>query len=167
MPSLADGIRTSEPYVAFGYDWSAKGGETVAAAATRVIGVLAQRPATPEPLYVLMNWGVNEQIAGLPAEATWETNYYTILDAINAKWPNAKCYLMRPWAQGQDADADTMAGWIATVVTARSAFANLGPDERVWLKGADNGATNTSDGVHYSAAGQTAAVTAWLSTLGY
>ena len=116
----------------------------------------------------MLNWGANEMVwAGLPAEATWRGYYTTILDAIHAKWPDATCYLMRPWAQGQDADAATLSGWISTVVAARSSFAAVGPDEAVWLKGVDDGATNTTDGVHYSTAGHAAAVTAWLTVLGY
>lgn len=143
-----------------------KGGETLGGASTRVITDLAGIPNRPEPLYALLNWGVNE-MAGLPAEATWESYYYTILDAIHAKWPNTKCYIMRPWKVGYDAQAATLNGWITTIVAARSTFAYVGPDEAVWLKAGDNGATNTSDGVHYSTAGHAAAVTAWLTVLGY
>jgi hypothetical protein len=40
-------------------------------------------------------------------------------------------------------------------------------DERVWLEGGDDGATMTTDGVHYSSAGQTACAAAWQTVLGY
>jgi hypothetical protein len=62
--------------------------------------------------------------------------------------------------------ADEFAGWIDTLIVAR-AYVRAGPDERVWLKGQDDGATNTTDGVHYSAAGQTACAGKWRALLGY
>lgn len=150
------------------FAWRArgKGGETLGGAATRVVADLALLPNRPEPMFVLLNWGVNE-MASLPTEATWAASYYTVLDAIHAKWPDAKCYLTRPWKQGFDAQAATLNGWITTIVAARSTFAFVGSDEAVWLKAADDGATNTTDGVHYSAAGHTASVTPNLTALGY
>lgn len=145
------------------------GGETLGGASSRVIADLAKLPALPEPMAVWLNWGANEIVwAGVPAEATWNGYYYTILDAIHAKWPGVQCYISRPWAKTYDAGADTLAGRIATVVAARSTFAYLGDDERVWMKGADDGATNAdADGIHYSTAGQAACAAAKLAVLGY
>lgn len=144
------------------------GGETLANASTRVLSDLARIPDHPEPLAVLLNWGANEMVwAGMPTEATWNGYWYTVLDAIHAKWPGTQCYITRPWAQGQDANADTLAARIATVVAARPTFANEGSDERVWLKGSDNGTTNTTDGVHYSAAGHAASVAPNMTAMGY
>ena len=49
---------------------------------------------------VLFNLGANDSYA-LPAEATWKANLATILDAMNAQWPAAKVYVMRPWTRAQ------------------------------------------------------------------
>jgi len=165
---LADAITVAGGYANVAWLASGKGGETLYGAMTRVPAVLAAMPATPEPIAVWLQWGTNEMTwSGMGTDAVWQGYYYTVLDAIHAKWPNALCYISRPWAQGEDADADTLAARIATVVAARSTFARLGDDERVWLKGADNGATNTTDGVHYSTAGHAACAAAKQTVMGY
>lgn len=127
---------------------------------------------------VLINYGVNDLVypkglGGGPSgianldEATWKANLGAMLDAIHAKWPTATVYVTRPWMRGYDADCDTLAGWIATVLSTRGPWAVAGDDERVWLRGADNGATMTSDGLHYSAAGNTEKAAQMKAVLGY
>jgi len=49
---------------------------------------------------------------------------------------------------------------------ARPGVAYLGHDERVWLEGGDDGATMTTDGRHYSAAGQAECAAQWRSVIG-
>ncbi len=114
---------------------------------------------------VLLNWGVNYDDATAD-EATWKANYLAIIDKVHAKAPLAAVYLMRPWKVGYDARAAVLHGWIDDIVAAR-AFTYVGPDEAVWLEGGDDGATNTADGIHYSAAGQTACAAQWATVLGY
>lgn len=138
-------------------------GQTVATAAASISSTLAS--ITTEPTGVLLNWGANDMGAALPSQATWETNLTTIVDAVNAKWPSVKVYIMRPWRRGEDADSDTLAGWIANVQAARPSFVVIGPDERVWLKGADDGVTMTTDGVHYSVAGNVEAAKQWRAAM--
>lgn len=116
---------------------------------------------------MLLNLGVNDILTGLPTEATWIANYQTILDAIHTKWPAVRVGLMLPWLRGYDADSDTVAARIATVQASRSTFTFIGPDERVWLKGADNGTTMTTDGIHYSTAGKAECAAQWKTALGY
>jgi GDSL-like Lipase/Acylhydrolase family len=144
-------------------------GQTVASALTAMDATLAGFPAdggTTNYRHVLMNWGVND-IAGTPVEATWEANYLSIIDKIHAKAPNAKVYLMRPWDVGNDAWAATFNTWINVIVGSR-AFTYVGPDEAVWLKGSDNGASETVDGVHYSTPlGNNLAAARWQTVLGY
>jgi hypothetical protein len=59
-----------------------------------------------------------------------------------------------------------MAGWITDIAASRpNVF--LGHDERVWLRNNDNGATYTSDGVHYNEDAQPVVRDEWLAMLGY
>lgn len=148
------------------------GGQTVAAASplwpSYVADVTAMQPVCVS--HVLMNWGAND-CKNLPAAATWQAEVLAMIDAASAAWPGVKVYLMRPWRRdyyGEDvsAELDTIAGWIDAVVAARPGVAFLGPDERVWLKGADNGATMTTDGTHYSAAGQIECAAQWYALIG-
>jgi lysophospholipase L1-like esterase len=116
---------------------------------------------------VLFNLGANDMNA-LPAEAVWESDALYIIDAIRAKWPSAKVYIMRPWTRGAGmATANTLAGWIGTVVAARPGGAFLGPDERVFLENGDNGVTYTIDGTHPNAAGYALTAAQWKTVLGY
>lgn len=131
-------------------------------------GAIAEKLAavtTGSADHIFCNLGVNDVIAGLPAEATWKANYLTILDAMHSKWPNATMYITKPWTRGEATDCDTLAGWIDAIVAARD-FAAAGDDERVWLEGGDNGVTMTTDGIHYSAAGNAAKVTQCTTLLG-
>lgn len=118
---------------------------------------------------LLFNLGVNDVSLGLPSQAQWESDLAYILDAFHTRWPAIKVYVMRPWLQGApwQAGCNTVAGWIANVVAARSSWASVGPDERVWLEGGDDGASMTEDGIHYSTAGNAECAAQWKTTLGY
>lgn len=116
--------------------------------------------------FVLVNYGANDVTAGLPAEATWVANYQSILDKAHVRFPDAQVYVMRPWRRGFGTQSDTLATWIASAIVGR-AWAHLGPDERVWMEGGDDGATMTSDGTHYSTAGDTECAAQWQTVLGY
>lgn len=149
------------------YYWAGSG-QTVASSLAAMDGILAAFPndtTTGDYLAVTLNWGVNydDQVA---TQAVWEANYLSIIDKIHTKAPRAKVYIARPWMVGYDARAAVLHGWIDNIVAAR-AFAYVGPDEAVWLKGADNGATMTVDGVHYSTAGAAEAANQWQAVLGY
>lgn len=177
--SLGDSKTQARPWVAAlavpltamtGTPWQAYnggvGGSTVWSYLPLADGILAAFPADASPgdyKVVTLNWGAND-VGSLPAEATWEADYLAIIDKVHAKAPNAKVYLMRPWRRGYDAECATLHGWIDTIVAAR-AFTYVGPDEAVWMKGADDGATMTVDGVHYSAAGTTEAAAQWLAVI--
>jgi len=113
-----------------------------------------------------MNLGANDMMS-LPAEAAWITNYQGIIDATHIKWPLAKIYISKPWTRNHDADAITVAGRIDTLIAANSGFCFAADDESGWLKGADNGAAMTLDGVHYSTAGDTEKINQMVTVLGY
>lgn len=123
----------------------------------------------------LVNFGVNDLFTGseVTPESVFKTNYLALIDAVRAKYPYSVFYLARPWRAQvapnfADANAifDTMAGWIADVAAARSNVF-LGHDERAWLNNGNNGATYTTDGVHYNTAAQTRVRDEWLEVLGY
>ncbi len=97
--------------------------------------------------YVLINIGANDLSGGTMDETTWKADMTAILNAIHAWRPACQVYIMRPWRRGYMTQANTLAGWIASVV-ALFDFAHLGPDERVFLENGDDGATYTSDGTH-------------------
>lgn len=144
-------------------------GENIGAGATTsesfvltIDGSLAAEKA--QHVIVLYNIGVNDFQSA--TEAQWIANVETVADAIHVRWPAALFYMMRPWKRGFNATADVYASRIDQIVAART-FVRLGPDERIWLKGADDGATMTTDGIHYSAAGQAECAAQWKAVLGY
>jgi lysophospholipase L1-like esterase len=139
------------------------GARTAATGATEIAAELATLTYTPDK--ILFNLGAND-VAALPAEATWKADMGTILDAMNAKWPSAQIYIMRPWKRDEAADCNSLATWIGDIVTARSTYCHLGPDERVFLEGGDDGATYTADGIHPNAAGYTLTANQWISVAG-
>lgn len=125
---------------------------------------------TNQPPYVLIALGVND--VGfvppwvLPNQTTWQNNYLAVIDAVHTQWPSALVYISKPWktqSGGDDTMWDTMAGWVDNVVAAR-AFTRAGDDERSWFK--PNVATYSDDGIHFNAAGQTAAAAAEKTALG-
>jgi lysophospholipase L1-like esterase len=126
---------------------------------------LANINPTEPVIAVTMNWGAND-VAAMPTESAFETNYETIIDAVHAKWPTATIRIMRSWRRGFDTESDTLATWINVIQAARP-FTVLGPDERIWLKAGDNGTTNTTDGVHYSTPGNIECAAQWKTALGY
>lgn len=118
----------------------------------------------------LINLGVNE-MAALPAAATWKSDYSYIIDALLTGCPSAKVYLTKPWKRGYDAESNTVSGWIDDIVAAyvisNPNHVYVADDERVWMKGGDDGATMTTDGVHYSTAGKAEKVAQMRTVLGY
>jgi len=120
---------------------------------------------TGTPTIIMFNLGAND-VVSLPAEATWKANLVYILDAFHAKWSGAKVYVMRPWRRGEAADCNTLATWIAAVIAdGRSAWAFVGPDERVFLEGGDDGVTYTVDGIHPNATGYALTGLKWVEVV--
>ena len=129
--------------------------------------VLAGLPAEWQtPRWCTINIGAND-VASLPAAATWKASLTSIIDAVRAKWPNALVYVAKPWRRSYGAECTTLAGWITTVIGTYSSGVYAGPDENTWLENGDDGATYTSDGIHYSAAGETECAAEWQTILGY
>lgn len=119
-----------------------------------------------EPQAVLCNLGSNDVYNGDIVEATWKTNYEYIVDAILTQWPSVTVYIAKSWRRGYTADCNTIAGWIDDIILDYPGGNVLvGHDERTWLEGGDDGATMTSDGIHYSEAGQTECAAQWEAIL--
>ena len=116
------------------------------------------------PDFVLLNIGAND-VAAIPAQSTWEANLATCLDAWHTRYPKAHIYITRPWRQTYDAQCNLLAGYIDNVIATRSEFAHLGVDERIFLKGSDNGATYTSDGIHPNHLGHVLSANEWRKLL--
>lgn len=138
-------------------------GATAATIAVRVATDVAAVTGTPE--YVLINLGAND-VAALPAEATWKADMTTIIDAAHTQWPSASIYIMRPWRRNYATECDSLATWIDDLVAARSSYCHVGPDERVFLENGDDGATYTGDGIHPTAAGYALVASQWRTSIG-
>lgn len=139
-------------------------GTDTATTKTNIDTTLAARATSPAPDFVLINLGAND-VPTLPLQVTWEANTAYILDAIHVKWPATPCRLTIAWRRTYDANCDTLATWLAAVVLPRATWAAIGVDERIVIKGGDDGATMTADGTHYSEAGRQAMGVAWLAVL--
>ena len=142
----------------------ATGGWSVSDARNNIDSWLAGTSTVPD--VVLFNFGVNDSHQGL-SQSTFETNSGYILDQTHAKWPSATLLVARAWAStctGCSTPIDDT--WIPNVLSTRSSFAKNGFDERIWLENGDNGASMTTDGIHYSTAGCTAAATNWDTVIG-
>lgn len=139
----------------------AVGGRTTASAKAACDAELAAATVgTPD--VILYNLGINDGTI----DPTWDTNTAYIWDAMHTKWPSATIYVVRPWAVGNDAQYNTIASHQDALMATR-AWVRAGVDERVTVKGSDNGATMTTDGVHYSTAGHSAMKSAWIAALGW
>lgn len=117
-----------------------------------------------EPTYILFNLGVNDMAT---AEGAFKASCRSIFTAFYAKWTNAKIYVMRVWRQGFDAECATLNGWLDDLIAEQS-YIYTGPDESVWLENGDDGATYTTDGIHYTnPGGCQLAADQWRAAIGY
>jgi lysophospholipase L1-like esterase len=145
----------------------AVGGATLADMAATVVADTAAIN-TDEVQWVFANIGANDAgnlVLGPADQATWEANLGHVLDTFHSRWPASRAYVMRPWTRNDPADCDLLAGWIANVVSARSTWARLGPDERIFLENGDNGVTYTADGVHPNVAGYALTAQEWQAVM--
>lgn len=128
---------------------------------------LASQPDHLAPTWVLVNISINDLLTDT---ATFTANLGAIADAFHRKWSRAKVGFALVWSTGgQDnlTELTALNNAIVAVALARMPWAFVGPDERAFLPGGDNGATNTTDGVHPNRTGYTLTATAWQAAMGY
>lgn len=130
---------------------SASGGTTVTRAAS-VVSELAAKHGIQKPAYIMCNLGIND-VSGGTAEATFKASYLTVLDALHAKWPDAKVGLMKLYRPA--GGTDNVNSWIDYVITQRPPFVSTGPDENTFLPG------HMADTVHPDATGYALTAAAW------
>lgn len=119
---------------------------------------------TLQPQWALVNLGSNDVPKihdGTLTSSAWLASMGTLLDAIHARWPSTQVRLMRVYHTTYPTECDTIAGWMDTVVASRSAWAAVGPDERVFLPG------HVSDVTHPDSTGYGLTASAWQTVMGY
>lgn len=119
------------------------------------------------PQYILCNLGANdcknndEPDYYLTGE-TWIVNYKYIIDALRAKWPGVTVYIAKPWRSMYTDRIALFSDCIDTIISDYpGGGVELGQDERTWLPLEGM----STDGIHYSAAGQIEAAAQWLAIL--
>jgi lysophospholipase L1-like esterase len=144
-------------------DWSVM---TLSSNATQYLADSSSSLAYPN--IVLIDLGEHDMVNGSPPTQTaFQNAYLSLIDAIVAKWFDAEIYLDFPWTVALDGTSYTnFKGYIQNVIAARS-MCHAGVDQGVTIKGSDNGATNTSDGIHFSTAGKIAYAAAMQTAMGY
>lgn len=157
---LVDGLNTNN-CVEYIEMRNAHGGYTVGQIKAAIDSDLSM--AYGNATYALINMGANN--VENPLDVNYSSDYGYVLDAIHAKWPACKIYCMRIWRRSTS-NLTLQANAVASVVSARPSFCFLGPDERVFLENADNGATYTTDGIHPNHAGHLLTAAQWRTVLG-
>lgn len=117
------------------------------------------------PAHVLINLGTNDLggIVSPEQQAEWKTDLGFILDTLHTKWPTASVYVALPYLPSQIGPSDLMDDTlIPDVLSTRSAWAFVGPDERSFLPGHIDG-----DAIHPDAVGYTLTAVAWQTVMGY
>jgi lysophospholipase L1-like esterase len=114
--------------------------------------------------WAIINIGVND--AGATAQSAFEASYAAVLDAIHTALPNYRVLNVMTWASNGDALHDAINQYKLNVMATRP-WAEAGIDERIIIKGADNGATLTTDGWHPNHAGHLAEVGGLKTIMGY
>lgn len=165
------GIATTDQYWAEIPARYATGGYTVANTKAGIDAALAARSTTPT--HILIELGAND-VAAMPTESDYKTNYRYILDALHAKWTNAKIYIAGAFRQSKLAELTTLNGWNAALIAEHPDYIFAGVDFYP-LFIAHPEYINTyhlpdlpyGDGVHPNHAGYVAKAALWKTLLGY
>jgi hypothetical protein len=146
----------------------AVGGRTVALAKAAIDADIASHTvnADVERNVFLVNLGAND-VAYIPTKSQWKSDYQYIIDAIVAKWANAEIFIAKAWRRNYAANCDSLASWVDELIAENPTTCFSGHDERTWLEGGDDGATMTTDGIHYTSTGSAECARQWKTILGY
>jgi lysophospholipase L1-like esterase len=146
--------------------YSAHDGFTTNSIRAAIDADLAQVTGTPAPSFVLINTGAND-VVSMPTQTNFKNDLGYIMDACLAKWPSTQVRVMRPWRRSQLTNCNTLATWISEVISTRSSWAAVGPDERVFLENGDDGVTYTADGIHPNHTGYNLTAEQWKTNMGF
>jgi lysophospholipase L1-like esterase len=141
----------------------ATSGWLVADLATGFAAAKASMPASPA--VVVINVGANDTDT-VGDGVAWKASYLTLVNDVHTTFPSTTIYLTKIWKRNTAAAKVIMDAKIDELLASYS-WLTAGIDEGTILPGADDGATMTSDGLHYSIAGCTAVATAWKTMMGY
>lgn len=167
---LSDGLEATTGN-RWAFNMQGRSGQSVSGMASFVVNDMAAITESSEsPENVLINLGTND-VASLPAEATWKANYRTIIETIHAKWSNAKIYLAKPVRLNAVppstplAACPTMWGYIDGLA-AEYDYVYVGMDE-TGLENGDGYVTYFADALHPNVAGYSISANLWKTILGY
>jgi hypothetical protein len=118
-----------------------------------------------DPSVLCLNIGVNNSFGAPIDETAFKANYIGIIDTYRARWPDIQIYCSRIWARTATSYATTNS-YIDDIIATQD-YIHAGPDESIWMENGDDGATYSSDGLHYNDAGNLEAAAQWLTALGY
>lgn len=155
-------MNTAEPTCVWTYNLDVSyGGATLTTMAAGIDALLSAYKEPP-PTYILSNLGVN----GLLGSEEEKVRYQYIIDALHTKFPAALIFIAKPWKVDYDDRADGFATMVDELVDENPLYTAVGHDERIWAKGADNGATMLDvGGVHYSTAGNVECGIQWATLI--
>lgn len=130
---------------------------------------------TAVPVHILVNLGVNDvngdsgDVLGDGTGNAWKGWMGTICDLCHSNYPTSKMYLMRVWKRNDTnnytAKLNLIDDTLLPQVISSRPWCFLGPDERVFLQGSDNGTNETTDGLHPSTLGQSLTANAWKAVV--
>lgn len=102
------------------------------------------------PTEIILNLGAND-FATIGDGSTWKTNMTAIITAYHTAFTSANIRIVKAWSRGYAAEI-AIANARIDEMYASYTWLRPGFNENI-LAGGDDGATYTTDGVHYSAAG--------------
>lgn len=116
--------------------------------------------------FVLINIGANDTAT---SQANFELYLADVLDKVHAKWPSTTILVWKIWRRDAEAQMNLIDDtYIPNVLASRPwATSPSELDERIYLKGSDNGASETTDGIHPTTLGFQLWAAAAKAAMGY
>lgn len=137
------------------------GGATAASMKARCDADILPMNYTPDE--ILLNLGAND-FATIGDGSVWKTNMLYIINAYHTAFPTAKLRVAKAASRGASVGMAVASAKIDEIYAANP-WLQPGINE-IFLAGADDYATYTTDGVHPNAAGQALVAAAWKTAMG-